>query len=246
MMRTLVRLLLLMLSLMILAGCTEQQEIPVKDLKPDVPYVDSKSSLESEIDEQAAKLDSMKKNVQTKLDELRQKQKHLNVREAELDSLQKALETKELELIEREAELRDLQRTARWLIIITVLLLVIALYLLFRPKKRSNDNQPPIVTPVESTGVAGFEAPVSERAKEKEKPSEETSEEDDLVAKAREIVVNSGKATITLVQDDLNIGRARAMKILEELEKQGVVGPSQQGRGREVLIKPDDSESKNE
>jgi S-DNA-T family DNA segregation ATPase FtsK/SpoIIIE len=61
-------------------------------------------------------------------------------------------------------------------------------------------------------------------------------EGDELIDKAIEVIQSEGKASTTLLQRRLRIGYARASRIIEALEEQGIVGPDLGGsRGREVL-----------
>lgn len=59
-------------------------------------------------------------------------------------------------------------------------------------------------------------------------------DEDDLLQEAKELIINSGKASATMLQTQFAIGYPRATRILSILEKQGVVGPSVQNKPREV------------
>jgi S-DNA-T family DNA segregation ATPase FtsK/SpoIIIE len=63
-----------------------------------------------------------------------------------------------------------------------------------------------------------------------------TDDEDDLVAEAKDIVVNAGKASATLLQRKLSVGYARAAKLLDILEEHGIIGPSQGSKPREILV----------
>ena len=60
--------------------------------------------------------------------------------------------------------------------------------------------------------------------------------EDDLFPRAVEILVEEGKGSSSLLQRRLSIGYARAARILDELEANGVVGPSDGSKPREILI----------
>ncbi len=63
---------------------------------------------------------------------------------------------------------------------------------------------------------------------------------DEMVDKAIDLVRSEGRASTTLLQRRLRIGYARAARIIEVLEEQGVVGPDLGGsRGREVLAAKD-------
>ncbi len=59
---------------------------------------------------------------------------------------------------------------------------------------------------------------------------------DDMFRDAVRVVVDSGKASTSLLQRRLRIGYARAARIIEEMEEQGVIGPADGARPREVLI----------
>ena len=61
--------------------------------------------------------------------------------------------------------------------------------------------------------------------------------DDDKFDEAVEIVLNSKRASASLLQRHLRIGYARAARLLDVLEEQGLVGPSDgSNRSREVLI----------
>jgi len=59
---------------------------------------------------------------------------------------------------------------------------------------------------------------------------------DDMYQDALRVVVDSGKASTSLLQRRLRVGYARAARIIEEMEEQGVIGPADGSRPREVLI----------
>ena len=59
---------------------------------------------------------------------------------------------------------------------------------------------------------------------------------DDMYKDALRVVVESGKASTSLLQRRLRIGYARAARIIEEMEDQGVIGPADGSRPRDVLI----------
>lgn len=60
---------------------------------------------------------------------------------------------------------------------------------------------------------------------------------DELYDEAVDIVVSAKKASASLLQRRLSIGYARAARILDELEENGVVGPAQGSKPREVLTR---------
>jgi S-DNA-T family DNA segregation ATPase FtsK/SpoIIIE len=60
--------------------------------------------------------------------------------------------------------------------------------------------------------------------------------DDDMYKDALRVVVDSGKASTSLLQRRLRIGYARAARIIEQMEEQGVIGAADGSRPREVLI----------
>lgn len=68
------------------------------------------------------------------------------------------------------------------------------------------------------------------------------SGDDALIEKAIEVVKKHQKASISLLQRRLRIGYARAARLVDTLEAQGIIGPEQgAGKHRTVLIEPDES-----
>ncbi|MFH1427696.1 MAG: DNA translocase FtsK 4TM domain-containing protein [Patescibacteria group bacterium] len=62
------------------------------------------------------------------------------------------------------------------------------------------------------------------------------SEDDELFEEAREVIINMGKASASLLQRRLSIGYARAARLIDMLEEAGVVGPGNGAKPREILI----------
>jgi DNA segregation ATPase FtsK/SpoIIIE, S-DNA-T family len=63
-----------------------------------------------------------------------------------------------------------------------------------------------------------------------------TGEKDPLYDQAYEIVVRTRRPSISLVQRHLRIGYNRAARLIEEMERAGVVSPMQSNGNREVLV----------
>ena len=61
--------------------------------------------------------------------------------------------------------------------------------------------------------------------------------EKDLYGQAVSVVAREGKASTSFIQRHLNIGYNRAAKLIEQMEKQGIVGPANHVGKREVLIR---------
>ena len=60
--------------------------------------------------------------------------------------------------------------------------------------------------------------------------------DDDMYKDAVKVVVDSGKASASLLQRRLRVGYARAARLIETMEEQGIIGPADGARPREVLI----------
>lgn len=60
-------------------------------------------------------------------------------------------------------------------------------------------------------------------------------QEDDLFNEAKDVVIAAGKASAGLLQRRLRIGYARAARLLDILEQQGIIGPAEGAMPRDVL-----------
>jgi S-DNA-T family DNA segregation ATPase FtsK/SpoIIIE len=68
-------------------------------------------------------------------------------------------------------------------------------------------------------------------------------DEDDLLAKAIEVVQSHNRASVSLLQRRLRIGYARAARLIDIMEEQGIIGPDEGGgRSRQVLVSRPDAE----
>lgn len=65
------------------------------------------------------------------------------------------------------------------------------------------------------------------------------AEDTDLLAQAAELVITTQFGSASMIQRKLRIGRALASGLMEILEDQGVIGPAEGSKAREVLITPD-------
>jgi len=64
--------------------------------------------------------------------------------------------------------------------------------------------------------------------------------DDELYNEARELAIQAGKASASLMQRRLKVGYARAARLLDLLEAEGVIGPADGAKPRDVLVSPDD------
>ena len=102
----------------------------------------------------------------------------------------------------------------------------------------------PFVTEEEVTRVADFlkvqAAPLYEAGitelKELEEEVAENGERDEKYADAVELVAETRNASISMLQRRLRVGYNRAARIIETMEKEGLIGPSDGIKAREVYI----------
>lgn len=64
----------------------------------------------------------------------------------------------------------------------------------------------------------------------------ESSGEDELLPAAVEIVFETGQASVSTLQRRLKLGYARAARIVDEMEDQGIIGPFEGAKPRRVLV----------
>ena len=62
------------------------------------------------------------------------------------------------------------------------------------------------------------------------------SVEDELFDDAVRLVIDSGQASISMLQRRFRIGYSRAARLIDAMELKGIVGPHQGSKPREVLV----------
>ncbi len=67
-------------------------------------------------------------------------------------------------------------------------------------------------------------------------PSEEELEGDEMLPAAVDIILETGQASVSMLQRRLKLGYARAARIVDEMEEKGIVGPFQGSKPRAILI----------
>lgn len=61
-------------------------------------------------------------------------------------------------------------------------------------------------------------------------------DEDELLEEAKDVIIRAGKASASLLQRRLRVGYARAARLLDLMEQQGIIGPADGAKPREILI----------
>ncbi len=63
---------------------------------------------------------------------------------------------------------------------------------------------------------------------------------DPMFNQAAEVVIQAGQASTTMLQKKLKLGYARASRVMDQLEDNGIVGPTQGAKPREILVSMQD------
>ena len=113
----------------------------------------------------------------------------------------------------------------------------------------SDEEVAAVVDFVKQSGTANYSDEVmheiEQHAAEKDKGSkgvggpaaEEGGEEyDELLPSAIEVVVETGQASVSMLQRRLKLGYARAARLVDQMEEKGVVGPFEGSKPRQLLI----------
>ena len=64
----------------------------------------------------------------------------------------------------------------------------------------------------------------------------EDSDGDEMLPAAVEVILETGQASVSMLQRRLKLGYARAARIVDEMEEKGIVGPFMGSKPRNILI----------
>ena len=67
-------------------------------------------------------------------------------------------------------------------------------------------------------------------------PTADESTGDEMLPDAVEVILETGQASVSMLQRRLKLGYARAARIVDEMEEKGIVGPFKGAKPREILI----------
>ena len=110
----------------------------------------------------------------------------------------------------------------------------------------NEDEVQDVVSWVKEQKEAEYNPAVTEEQKQSSNSSNENFDEDeDLIRTAKDLVIRSQMGSTSMLQRKLRVGFARAGRLMDILEAQGIVGPSEGSKAREVLITVEEFETEN-
>jgi DNA segregation ATPase FtsK/SpoIIIE and related proteins len=94
-----------------------------------------------------------------------------------------------------------------------------------------------VVEFVKSYGSAEYDDNMLEEINNSDSPVEnDNGDNDELLPKAIELVVEAGQASVSLIQRKFKVGYARAARIVDQMEARGIVGGFEGSKPRQILI----------
>ena len=106
-----------------------------------------------------------------------------------------------------------------------------------------------VVSYVKETGEANYSqeviAQIEQSVQEKENKGSkgtsaaadtESSDEDELLPAAVDVVLETGQASVSMLQRRLKLGYSRAARLVDQMEERGIVGPFEGSKPRQLLI----------
>lgn len=94
-----------------------------------------------------------------------------------------------------------------------------------------------VVEFLKTQGRPTYDESILAEVKKEKEPKADDDEYDEKYDEAVAFVAETGQASISLIQRRFRIGYNRAARIIEKMEQEGIVGPSDGVKPREVLIK---------
>lgn len=85
---------------------------------------------------------------------------------------------------------------------------------------------------------ADYDEEIMDRLEHADDPqdADDPGDSDALLKEAIEIVVDSGQASVSMIQRRLKVGYSRAGRIVDQMEARGIIGPHEGSKPRQVLI----------
>ena len=67
-------------------------------------------------------------------------------------------------------------------------------------------------------------------------PNQSELDGDEMLPAAVDVILETGQASVSMLQRRLKLGYARAARIVDEMEEKGIVGPFQGSKPRSILV----------
>jgi DNA segregation ATPase FtsK/SpoIIIE, S-DNA-T family len=94
-----------------------------------------------------------------------------------------------------------------------------------------------VVAYVKALGDAEYDENIIEELNSENEPEDNNpGDNDELLPKAIEMVVEAGQASVSLIQRKFKVGYARAARIVDQMQERGIVGGFEGSKPRQVLI----------
>jgi S-DNA-T family DNA segregation ATPase FtsK/SpoIIIE len=100
----------------------------------------------------------------------------------------------------------------------------------FVKKSGDVDYSDEVLEPIEKNVTEG---------KDSSSAGDQASELDEVFNEAVEVILDSGQASVSMLQRRLRLGYARAARLVDQMESRGIVGPFEGAKPRSLLITKD-------
>jgi S-DNA-T family DNA segregation ATPase FtsK/SpoIIIE len=101
----------------------------------------------------------------------------------------------------------------------------------------TDDEVEKVVDYVKSQGSAEYDENIIEEINSENAPAQENNgDNDELLSKAIELVIEAGQASTSLIQRKFKVGYARAARIIDQMEARGIVGGFEGSKPRQILM----------
>ena len=93
-----------------------------------------------------------------------------------------------------------------------------------------------LINYLKSQAPPQYKDEIENYGKSKEKLTDLIDEDDPLLEDAIQVVIETGQASISMVQRKLRVGYTRAARLIDMMELKGIVGPHTGSKAREILV----------
>lgn len=101
----------------------------------------------------------------------------------------------------------------------------------------SDEEVERVVEFIKQNASANYDDNIIEKINSEDAPVQnEQQDNDELLPRAIELVVESGQASVSLIQRKFKVGYARAARIVDQMEARGIVGGYEGSKPRQILV----------